>query len=185
MFFSRVYLFLKKMFFIYFWERERERAWVGGGAERERKIENPKPVPGSELSAQSPIHSSNPQAMRSWPELVARLTNWATQVPCIYFFFFLTHLFHEVDVTRGNGLHFILVGFLEADPEVCLSLQLPEVWSYCCFRAHHHLTPLTPCSRMQHNLAEKSAGRGMFWLYHLLATLTLDYLPYLHSLWIV
>ena len=45
--------------FIYFLERERERA-SGGRAERERKTQNPKQAPGSELSAQSPIQDSNP-----------------------------------------------------------------------------------------------------------------------------
>ena len=38
-------------------ERERERERVGRGRERERQ--NPKQVPGSELSAQSPMRGSN------------------------------------------------------------------------------------------------------------------------------
>ena len=37
--------------FIYF-ERERDRVRAGGGAERERETQNPKQVPGSELSAE-------------------------------------------------------------------------------------------------------------------------------------
>ena len=40
-----------------------------GGAERERETQNPKQAPGSELSAQSPTQGSNPQTVRSWPEL--------------------------------------------------------------------------------------------------------------------
>ena len=38
----------------------------GGG--RERETQNPKQVPGSELSAQSPTRGLNSQAARSWPE---------------------------------------------------------------------------------------------------------------------
>ena len=48
--------------FIYF-ERERERE--GGEGQRERETQNPKQVPGSELSAQSLMRGSNPQAVRS------------------------------------------------------------------------------------------------------------------------
>ena len=55
--------------FIYFWHRERDRAWVGQGAERERETQNQKQAPGSELSAQSPMQGSNSQTARSWPEL--------------------------------------------------------------------------------------------------------------------
>ena len=55
--------------FIYFEgerERERERERInGGGAERERETQNPKWVPGSELSAQSPTWGSNSRAVRS------------------------------------------------------------------------------------------------------------------------
>ena len=53
--------------FIYFWERDRDREWVGEG--REGKTQNSKQAPGSELSAQSPMRSSNPWILRSWPEL--------------------------------------------------------------------------------------------------------------------
>ena len=51
--------------FIYFWDRQ--RAWTGKG-QRKRETQNPKRAPGSELSAQSPTRSSNPQTVRSWPE---------------------------------------------------------------------------------------------------------------------
>ena len=40
-------------------ERERDRAQVGEG-QRERETQNPKQVPGSELSAQNTTQSSNP-----------------------------------------------------------------------------------------------------------------------------
>ena len=50
-FFFKFYLFLR--------ERERERQSTSrGGAERE--TQNPKQVPGSELSAQNPTRGSNP-----------------------------------------------------------------------------------------------------------------------------
>ena len=60
--------FLKKKFFfiIYFWET----VWAGEG-QKERKAQNLKQTPGSELSAQSPMRGSNSQPSRSWPEL-----NW-------------------------------------------------------------------------------------------------------------
>ena len=45
------YIFLKMLMFIF----ERERAQAGEG-QREREIQNLKPAPGSELSAQSPIN---------------------------------------------------------------------------------------------------------------------------------
>ena len=52
-------------------EHERER-----GRERERDTQNPKQVPGSELSAQSPMWGLNSQTVRSRPEpkLDAQLT---------------------------------------------------------------------------------------------------------------
>ena len=53
--------------FIYFWQRERDRAWAGKG-QRERETQNPKQATGSELSAQSPTRGSNSQTTRSWPE---------------------------------------------------------------------------------------------------------------------
>ena len=54
--FFNVYSFLK--------ERGREKnEW--GRADRERETQNPKQVPGSELSAQSPMRSLNPQTVRS------------------------------------------------------------------------------------------------------------------------
>ena len=39
------------------------------GAERERETQNPKQALGSELSAQDQMWGSNPQTVRSWPEL--------------------------------------------------------------------------------------------------------------------
>ena len=55
-FLKNVYLFLRK--------RERESA-RGGEEQRERKTQNPKQTPGSELSAQSPMQDSDPQTARS------------------------------------------------------------------------------------------------------------------------
>ena len=50
--------------------RERNRQSAGGGGEeREKKTQNPKQAPGSELSAQSPTQGSNPRTVRSRPEL--------------------------------------------------------------------------------------------------------------------
>ena len=47
-------------------QREIDHEW---GRVRERETQNLKQVPGSELSAQSPIRGSNSQTARSWPEL--------------------------------------------------------------------------------------------------------------------
>ena len=47
--------------------RDRERPWAWEGR-RERETQNLKQAPGSQLSVQSPMRSSNPGAMRSWPE---------------------------------------------------------------------------------------------------------------------
>ena len=68
------FVYLKNVFNVYSFLFERESACASGkGAEREREREiereNPKQAPGSELSAQSLMLSSNPQTMRSWPEL--------------------------------------------------------------------------------------------------------------------
>ena len=56
-----------KLMFIYFWERETQSV-SRGGAETEGDTES-EAAPGSELSAQSPTRGSNPQTVRSWPEL--------------------------------------------------------------------------------------------------------------------
>ena len=53
--------------FIYFWERERDRAWAEKG-QRERETQNPKQAPGSELSAQNLTWGSSSWNTRSWPE---------------------------------------------------------------------------------------------------------------------
>ena len=65
---SEWYFYFFLFFLMFIFERERDRAWAGEG-QRERKTQNPKQVPGSELSAQSPTRGSNPQTVRSWPEL--------------------------------------------------------------------------------------------------------------------
>ena len=67
--------------FIYFWERERERAEEG---QIERETQNPKQAPGSRLQAASTepeegLELTNYKTM-TWAE-VGRLTNWAIQVP--------------------------------------------------------------------------------------------------------
>ena len=54
LFIFNVYLFLR--------QRETEHEW---GRVRERKTQNPKQAPGSELSAQSPTRGSNSRTMRS------------------------------------------------------------------------------------------------------------------------
>ena len=61
--------FKKFLTLIYFWEKERDRALMGGGTEEEKETQNLKQTPGSKMSAQSPTQGSNPQTMRSWPEL--------------------------------------------------------------------------------------------------------------------
>ena len=50
--------------FIFEGERETE-CELGRGREREREAQNPKQVPGSKLSAQSPTRGLNPQIVRS------------------------------------------------------------------------------------------------------------------------
>ena len=60
------YILFKKIFNVYL--RDRDRAPVGEG-QREREAQNPKQSPGSELSAQSRTWDSNPQTVRSRPEL--------------------------------------------------------------------------------------------------------------------
>ena len=76
--------------FIYFWERQKGRAWAGEG-QRERETQNPKQPPGSDLSAQSLTWGLNSQTARSWPELnVWHLTDRATWVPQYLFKFWST-----------------------------------------------------------------------------------------------
>ena len=72
--------------FIYFWERERERAQVGGG-QRERDTEC---GAGSRLRAVSTepdarLELTNHDIM-AWAE-VEGLTNWATRASLIHLFF--------------------------------------------------------------------------------------------------
>ena len=62
-------ILFKIIFFnVYLFLRQRKRVRVGGG-QRERETHNLKQAPGSELSAQSPTWSSNPQTVRTYPEL--------------------------------------------------------------------------------------------------------------------
>ena len=63
--FFLVYFLFYFVFNVYLFLRDRE--WAGE-EQRERETQNPKQVPGSELSAQSPSWGSNPQTVRSWPE---------------------------------------------------------------------------------------------------------------------
>ena len=64
-------MFFKKVFNVYFGEREREereRETVpvpAGEGQRERETQNPKQAPGSKLSAHSPMWGSNPRTVRS------------------------------------------------------------------------------------------------------------------------
>ena len=67
---------------MFIFERQRQSK-SGGGAEREGETQNPKQVPGSELSAQSPTRGSNSLTDL---EVMTRakaghLTDWATQAP--------------------------------------------------------------------------------------------------------
>ena len=74
--------------FIYFWQRERDRAWAGEG-QRDRETQNPKQALGSELSAQSWTWGSGSQTARSWLEpksRVGRSTDCTTQVPRYFAF---------------------------------------------------------------------------------------------------
>ena len=78
------FLFLKKDY-IYLFEREseRERAWAGWRAEGERESQADS-VPSTEPNAG--LHLTT---LRSWPEpksRVGRLTDWATQVPPVFYF---------------------------------------------------------------------------------------------------
>ena len=63
---------------MFIFERERERETdrqtdrhhaPAGEGQRERKTQNPKQAPGSELLAQSVIQGLNSRTMRPWPEL--------------------------------------------------------------------------------------------------------------------
>ena len=59
-----VFSFVKKFFLhLFIFDRQRDRAQVERG--RERRRQNPKQAPGSELSAQSPMQGLNSQTVRS------------------------------------------------------------------------------------------------------------------------
>ena len=69
---------LKKNFNVYLFLRQ---STSGEGAEKERETQNPKQIPGSELSAQSPTQDSNSNCeIMTWAE-IGRSTDWATQGP--------------------------------------------------------------------------------------------------------
>ena len=74
-----IYLFILTFLFIF--GTERDRAWAGEG-QRERETQDPKQVPGSELSAQSLTRGLEltDYEIRAWAE-VRCLTDWATQAP--------------------------------------------------------------------------------------------------------
>ena len=68
---------LNYFFDVYLFIFEREKAQAGKGGERERKRQNPRQAPGSELSAQSPMWGSNSQTVEScmtWAEVKDTLT---------------------------------------------------------------------------------------------------------------
>ena len=96
--------------FIYLWKTQRDRARAEESRERE-KSQNPKQAPGSELSAQSLTQGSNPQTVRSWPELTLdiQLTEPA-RCPSFFFFFFL----RAVSQDRESGR------------------RPREIWNYYC-----------------------------------------------------
>ena len=115
-----IVLFVFKMFFnVYFWERERERGRVRAGeGQRDRKTQNPKQAPGSELSAQNPTWGSN-----SWTEImvwaeVRRLTDWASQVPQnIQSFIHLRYMEYTFPITSrhlGNLINFLVSFVIKA-----------------------------------------------------------------------
>ena len=70
--------FLNFLIFIYFWERD--SVWAGK-EQRDTHTQNAKQAPGSELSAQSPMWSSNSLSceIMIWAK-VGCSTDWATQV---------------------------------------------------------------------------------------------------------
>ena len=86
--------------FIHFWkrDRDRDRAWVGEG-QRDRRRQNLKQAPGSELSAQNLMRVSNPQPWdhdlsRSWtlnrqatqaPQFRFLLSRHLKTKPCLYY----------------------------------------------------------------------------------------------------
>ena len=64
-------------------EREIQSVSRGGGHQRERKIQNPKQAPGSELSAQSPMWGLNPWTWDhdlSWSQMLNWLSHPGTPI---------------------------------------------------------------------------------------------------------
>ena len=61
--------FFFNVFNVYLFLRDRETEYKQGTGREQGRQQNLKQVPGSELSAQSPMWGSNSQAMRSCPEL--------------------------------------------------------------------------------------------------------------------
>ena len=81
--------------FLFLRERECARAQVGEG-QRERETQNPKEAPGSELSTRSLTRGSNPQTVRSWPEL--ELDAPPTELPrgsCLFYIYYRSIGFEE------------------------------------------------------------------------------------------
>ena len=58
------FIFFKHLF-IFESEREREREKMSGKGQREKKTQNPKQVPGSELSEQNLMRGPNSRIVRS------------------------------------------------------------------------------------------------------------------------
>ena len=81
--------------FIHLWERDRVR---GGEGRTERKTQNLKRGPGSELSAQSQTWASNSQNMRSWPE--PKSDSQPTEPPrCPSSFIYIVNYFSVTSIT--------------------------------------------------------------------------------------
>ena len=105
---------------MFIFDRERDRAWAEKG-QRERETQNLKQAPGSELSAQSPMWSLNPRAVKSWPELKldAQLTK-SPRRPSIWYF---NSVYKTLDISENpqnciiqrlkpninNGLYLIIM----------------------------------------------------------------------------
>ena len=135
--------------FIYFWERQ---SVSGGGAERERETQNPKQVPGSELSAESPTRGSNSQTARSWPELKsdAQLIEPPRSPSTVYLL-----------ISHPSDLHIFLCHFLQ-----CLWWPVDWIWiwdSYTMTISHFFSFKLDVRSLNQMCFLYWSKGRTPGW----------------------
>ena len=112
--------FLKKN--VYFWQREREtdrQSMSRRGAERQGDTESEQ-APGSELSAQNLTWGSNSRTVKSWPEPVGSLTNWAIQVPFkLKQFWRAAHLFPFGAVMNNTAMNIYVQVFEKT--YVCIS----------------------------------------------------------------